>query len=95
MRSGIEFSNFGPLPLVAGYYTRYVDGLSIDTYNYTIIVWDEYGNSATDTVIVTVEDTAVPTLSNPADITIVFIVIGVIAISTIVYIIHLKKRKQI
>jgi len=46
-----------------------VNGLSIGSYNYTIIVYDEFDNSAQDTVIVTAQDTANPILSSPADIT--------------------------
>jgi len=46
-----------------------IDGLSIDSYNYTIIVYDEFSNSAQDIVIVTVEEDATnPVLSSPADI---------------------------
>jgi len=45
-----------------------VDGLSIGSYNYTIIVYDEFDNFAQDTVIVTAQDTANPILSSPADI---------------------------
>ncbi|KKN08829.1 hypothetical protein LCGC14_1052760 [marine sediment metagenome] len=46
-----------------------VDGLTVGSYNYTIVVSDVYDNSATDTVIVTVEDTADPVVDSPADIT--------------------------
>ncbi|MFW9840316.1 MAG: Ig-like domain-containing protein, partial [Candidatus Thorarchaeota archaeon] len=35
-----------------------VDGLAVGTYNYTCVVYDEAGNSATDTVIVTVDEVA-------------------------------------
>jgi hypothetical protein len=45
-----------------------VDGLSLDSYNYTLVIKDLYGNFATDTVIVTVIDTTVPNLSAPVDI---------------------------
>jgi len=46
-----------------------VDGFTVGTYNYTIVVSDVYDNSAMDTVIVTVEDTADPVVDSPADIT--------------------------
>ena len=45
-----------------------VDGLLPDSYNYTIVVFDFYGNFARDTVIVTVEDTTAPVLNSPQDI---------------------------
>ncbi len=43
-----------------------VDGLTPGTYDYTIVVFDTSNNSATDTVIVTVEDTTAPVLTTPA-----------------------------
>lgn len=46
-----------------------IDGLTVGSYDYTINVTDASNNTATDTVIVTVEDTAVPIVDSPADIT--------------------------
>ena len=46
-----------------------IDGLSIGTYEFTITVYDEVGNSASDTIIVTVIDSIVPSVTNPTDIT--------------------------
>ncbi len=44
-----------------------IDGLDVGVYNYTLIVYDESGNSNTDTVIVTVRDTTPPTIDHPPD----------------------------
>ncbi|MHA2151826.1 MAG: DUF2341 domain-containing protein [Candidatus Thorarchaeota archaeon] len=46
-----------------------VDGLDPGTYNFTLQVADYFDNSATDTVFVLVEDTTVPILNHPVDIT--------------------------
>jgi hypothetical protein len=46
-----------------------VDGLDPGTYNYTLQVFDSYGNFATDTVLVFAEDTTAPVLNHPADVT--------------------------
>jgi plastocyanin len=52
-----------------------LDGLPVGTYNYTCVVWDTTGNSAVDTVIVTVSEvvttptTTEPTTSSPTDTT--------------------------
>ncbi|MFW9888882.1 MAG: right-handed parallel beta-helix repeat-containing protein [Candidatus Thorarchaeota archaeon] len=46
-----------------------VDDLGLGMFNFTIIAYDIGGNSAKDTVIVTVEDTTLPTIDSPADIT--------------------------
>ncbi|MFX0015701.1 MAG: S8 family serine peptidase [Promethearchaeota archaeon] len=47
----------------------YVDGLAVGSYNFTIVVEDSYGNSAIDTVIVTVVHiTPTLTLTSPTDI---------------------------
>jgi len=46
-----------------------VDGLAIGSYNYTIVVSDVYDNSATDTVIVIVEDITEPVVDSPDNIT--------------------------
>ncbi|MFQ5832657.1 MAG: hypothetical protein ACE5H4_08150 [Candidatus Thorarchaeota archaeon] len=45
-----------------------VDGLSLGTYNYTILVTDVGSNTATDTVWVTVSDGTAPTVDSPADV---------------------------
>jgi hypothetical protein len=47
--------------------TASVDGLDLGTYNFTLQVFDFFDNSATDTVLVFVEDTTVPILTHPAD----------------------------
>ncbi|NVM01527.1 MAG: hypothetical protein HWN67_04295 [Candidatus Helarchaeota archaeon] len=44
-----------------------VDGLPIGTYTFVCTVNDTTGNSASDTVIVTVNDTAPPTITSPLD----------------------------
>jgi parallel beta-helix repeat protein len=44
-----------------------IDGLSYGVYNYTIFVNDTSGNSAVDTVIVTVLDLTSPTIDHPDD----------------------------
>ncbi|MDF1540152.1 MAG: hypothetical protein P1Q69_14750, partial [Candidatus Thorarchaeota archaeon] len=46
-----------------------IDGLAIEEYNYTLFVTDESALTASDTVIVTVDDFTVPTVNSPADIT--------------------------
>ncbi|MBS3795816.1 MAG: hypothetical protein KGY80_13005, partial [Candidatus Thorarchaeota archaeon] len=45
-----------------------VDGLAIGAYNYTLVVYDGSGNSASDTVIVTVVDSTPPVIGSPADV---------------------------
>lgn len=45
-----------------------VDGLSVGTYNYTLIVYDTSDLSASDTVLVTVIDTTAPIINHPDDI---------------------------
>ncbi|MGV9169957.1 MAG: ABC transporter substrate-binding protein, partial [Promethearchaeia archaeon] len=45
-----------------------VDGLDVETYNYTLIVYDANGNSATDSVMVTVCPPTSMTLDHPWDI---------------------------
>jgi len=47
-----------------------VDGLSIGSYNYTIVLTDIGGNTVTDEVIVTVYSADVPTIDQPANQTI-------------------------
>jgi parallel beta-helix repeat protein len=44
-----------------------VSGLSIGTYNYTLVVMDTIGNSAADTVFVSVVDTTPPDVGTPPD----------------------------
>ncbi|MFX0208595.1 MAG: DUF4350 domain-containing protein, partial [Candidatus Hodarchaeota archaeon] len=44
-----------------------VDGLAIGTYYYTLVVTDSSDNSAMDTVIVTVVNSAIPSLTSPMD----------------------------
>lgn len=44
-----------------------VDGHLLGVYNYTLLVVDIGGNSATDEVLVTVVDGIAPTIDNPAD----------------------------
>jgi C4-type Zn-finger protein len=46
-----------------------IDGLSVGTYNYTIVVYDKSSNLANDTVIVTVIDTYNPLITSPANFT--------------------------
>ncbi|MHA2029611.1 MAG: beta strand repeat-containing protein, partial [Candidatus Kariarchaeaceae archaeon] len=45
-----------------------IDDLDIGAYNFTIVVVDVSGNSAVDTVIVTVVDTIDPTINSPTDV---------------------------
>ncbi len=45
-----------------------IDGLALGEYNYTIRINDTIGNSATNTVIVTVVDTNSPLINHPSDI---------------------------
>ena len=45
-----------------------VDGHNLGTYNYTIVVTDVGGNTATDTVLVIVTDGTPPTIDSPLDI---------------------------
>ncbi|MGY5876424.1 MAG: right-handed parallel beta-helix repeat-containing protein [Candidatus Thorarchaeota archaeon] len=42
--------------------------LSLGPHNLTLVVYDVGGNSASDSVIITIEDTTVPTISSPSDI---------------------------
>ncbi|MBW1784770.1 MAG: hypothetical protein JRL30_29005, partial [Deltaproteobacteria bacterium] len=50
-------------------FTVNIDGHPIGEYTYVITIYDIDGNSASDTVIVTVIDVTTPTLTSPADIT--------------------------
>ncbi|MHA2402296.1 MAG: hypothetical protein ACXADH_04830, partial [Candidatus Kariarchaeaceae archaeon] len=45
-----------------------IDGLGIGSYNYTIVVFDTYGNMNNDTIFVTVQDTTRPSIDNPPNI---------------------------
>ncbi len=45
-----------------------IDDLAISVYNFTIVVADGSGNSASDTVLVTVQDTISPLVESPSDI---------------------------
>lgn len=47
-----------------------VDGLSVGTYVYEIIVYDVANHTASDSVIVTVYDGSIPTIDTPSDIVI-------------------------
>jgi peptide/nickel transport system substrate-binding protein len=53
-----------------------VDGLSLGTHNFTIIVTDGSANTATDTVLVTVIDETPPVIDTPADIEYVVSTVG-------------------
>ncbi|MHA2143064.1 MAG: hypothetical protein ACXADD_16385 [Candidatus Thorarchaeota archaeon] len=44
-----------------------VDGLPLGVYNYTLVVYDSSGNSAGDSVLVSVVDTTSPTINHPSD----------------------------
>jgi hypothetical protein len=46
-----------------------VDGLTLGTYNYTLVVYDTSENWSSDTVFVSVVDTTPPTIDSPEDIT--------------------------
>jgi parallel beta-helix repeat protein len=46
-----------------------IDSSTLGSYNYTLVLTDEYGNSATDTVFVNIEDTTSPFINHPGDIT--------------------------
>ncbi|UCE10227.1 MAG: right-handed parallel beta-helix repeat-containing protein [Candidatus Thorarchaeota archaeon] len=45
-----------------------IDGLSLGTYNYTVVVWDTESNEAYDIVWVTVWNPDVPMIDNPPDV---------------------------
>ncbi|MHA1772000.1 MAG: right-handed parallel beta-helix repeat-containing protein [Candidatus Thorarchaeota archaeon] len=44
------------------------DGLDLGTYNFTVLITDESGNQAVDSVFITVRDTTAPTITTPEDI---------------------------
>ena len=77
-----------------------VDGLAVGEYNFTCVVYDEAGNTAADTVIVTVvASTTTPTTSTtgqPADLTplLVVVVVGAIGILLVVFVIMPKMKKS-
>ncbi|MCH8908320.1 MAG: hypothetical protein IH840_14630, partial [Candidatus Heimdallarchaeota archaeon] len=50
--------------------TRNVDGLSLGTHVYTLIVYDDGGNSATASITVTVVDGSIPIITSSGDIAI-------------------------
>ena len=45
-----------------------LDTLPFGEYNLTVVIWDETGRSASDTVMVTVQDVTSPTITTPSDI---------------------------
>ncbi|MFW9955111.1 MAG: DUF2341 domain-containing protein [Candidatus Thorarchaeota archaeon] len=47
----------------------FVDGLAVNTYNYTVIVFDHAGFNSSDSVILTVRDTLAPSISSPLPLT--------------------------
>jgi len=46
-----------------------LDTLPFGEYNLTVVIWDKAGHSASDTVMVTVQDVTTPVLSEAADLT--------------------------
>ena len=52
----------------SGPITVSVDGLSLGTHNYTLVIFDTNGNSANDTVFVTVVEPVSPIIDSPDDI---------------------------
>ncbi|MDF1537481.1 MAG: hypothetical protein P1Q69_01080 [Candidatus Thorarchaeota archaeon] len=46
-----------------------LDALPFGEYNLTVVIWDETGRSASDTVMVTVQDITTPVLSEASDLT--------------------------
>jgi hypothetical protein len=86
-----------------------VDGLSVGTYNYTVVVFDSYGQSATDTVYVTVLEASTttttttttsttdtgPTTPPPGDGNLLLIIIAIVAgvVVIIIIIVIMKKKK--
>jgi len=77
-----------------------VDGLAIGSYNYTCVVYDEAGNSVSDTVIVNVvAQPTSPTTSGtgpPADLTplLIVVVVGAVGILLVVFVIMPKMKKS-
>ena len=67
------------------------DGLAAGDYNFTIVITDDYGNSVTDMVILTVE-AAPPAPAIPGyDL---FSIIGIFAITTIGLVVMTKKKQR-
>jgi hypothetical protein len=70
----------GDLGGTSGNITINVDGLSIGTWNYLLIV-DDYGNMIeTDLVVVTVYPSSIPILQNPSFIPVVLLISVIIAL---------------
>ncbi len=69
--SGTYESKWDGIPghsAIKGNVTINIDGLDIGVYNFTVIIFDESGNNATDTVLVDILDTTQPELTGPGDI---------------------------
>ncbi|XOB40764.1 MAG: PKD domain-containing protein [Candidatus Nealsonbacteria bacterium] len=77
-----------------------VDGLTVGSYNYTIVVTDAFGNMVSDTVWVTVEDDIIPDDIPPDDTTpdlgiiILLILVSLIGAASIAAIVIFLKRRQ-
>jgi hypothetical protein len=77
-----------------------LDGLIVGSYNYTCVVYDEGGNSAIDTVIVTVNDvvttptTTTTTPPPPGDMTMLLVLAGAGVAVVIVVIVVLQMKKK-
>lgn len=78
-----------------------IDGLDIGTYNFTLIVENQCGNTANDTVLVTVYQsmitttttpTATPTLDGINPLTLVLAVGAVVGIVAVIVIVYVKKQ---
>jgi hypothetical protein len=90
--------------------TYSLEGLTIGTYNYTCVVYDEAGNSAVDTVMVTVTDvvttpttttttpitspTTTTTPPPPGDMTMLLVVTGVGVAAIIIVIVVFQMKKK-
>lgn len=86
-----------------------LDGSAVGTYNYTCVVYDEAGNSAVDTVIVTVNEVAVTTTTTtttittptgnttpppPGDMPLILVVAGAGVASVIIVIVLMQRKKK-
>jgi hypothetical protein len=70
----------GDLESNSGNITISVDGLSVGTWNYLLIV-DDYGNTIeTDLVVVTVYPSSIPILKNPLFLPVILLVSIIVAI---------------
>lgn len=76
-----------------------VDGLDVGVYNLTLLVWDESGNSATDTLILTVLEettttttTTTDTLPGGLSLPILLALVGIAAIIVISLIVIIRRR---